>query len=1750
MADLVIDGTAAADTLNGGADNDTVSGFGGNDSLSGFTGTDLISGGDGNDSAYGGSGADTIDGGAGNDVLNGDDGADTITGGDGADTIYAGYDSGGDTLTGGAGNDIVWGYYGNDVYIWGSGQGNDSYVDGGFPSETNLIRLTNLNPEHVTLAGPGVYTLTVKATGEALSIQSGQYSIEFANGVVWSSTDMNEIATKGATSAAGPPILGTAAGDSITGTSQGEYVLAYAGADTVDGAGGNDVLYGYDGTDSLSGGDGNDTLYADSGDGSADTLAGGAGNDMLWGGLGVDVYVWGSGQGNDNCVDAAFPSQTNLVRLTNLNPGDITLTGGAWHLITVKATGETLIIQSGPYQIEFANGVVWTSTNLTDIAAVNATSVAGTPILGGAGDDSLAGTSDPEFIFAYAGADTVDAGAGNDVVYGHNGDDSILGGDGNDTLYGGSDSGADTLAGGAGNDILWGGGGVDAYVWGSGLGNDTFVDAAIPGQENVVRLTNLNPGDVSLTGAGTFTLTADATGETLSLQSGPYRIEFANGVVWTSTNMTDLAAVSATAAPGAPIVGNDTAETIVGTNVGEFILAYGGDDIIDGGDGNDGLYGHNGSDSLSGGAGNDTLDGGADSGTDTLAGGTGNDLVRGGLGVDVYVWGSGLGNDTFVDAAFPGQENVVRLTNLNPGDVSLTGSGVFTLTADATGETLSLQSGPYRIEFANGVVWTSTNMTDLAAVNATAAPGAPIVGNDTAETIVGTSAGEFILAYGGDDVIDGGDGNDGLYGHNGSDSLSGGAGNDTLDAGSDSGTDTLDGGTGNDIVRGGLGVDVYVWGSGLGNDTFVDAAFPGQENVVRLTNLNPGDVSLTGAGTFTLTADATGETLSLQSGPYRIEFANGIVWTSANMTDLAAVNATAAPGAPIVGNDTAETIVGTSVGEFILAYGGDDVIDGGDGNDGLYGHNGSDSLSGGAGNDSLDAGSDSGTDTLDGGAGNDILRGGLGVDVYVWGSGQGNDTFVDAAFPGQENIVRLTNLNPGDVSLTGAGTFTLTADATGETLSLQSGPYRIEFANGIVWTSTNMTDLAAVNATAAPGAPIVGNDTAETIVGTSAGEFVLAYGGDDVIDTGDGNDGLYGHNGSDSLSGGAGNDTLFGGSDSGTDTLAGGAGNDILWGGLGVDVYVWGSGQGNDSFVDAAFPGQTNVVRLTNLNPADITLTGGGTFTMTVRASGETLLLQSGPYQIEFANGVVWTTANMNDIAAVNATSAPGAPVLGTAGAESLSGTSLGEFVLAYAGADTVDGGAGNDVIYGHEGSDSLSGGDGNDTLYADAGDGLADTLAGGAGNDMLWGGLGVDVYVWGSGQGNDNCVDAAFPSQTNLVRLTNLNPGDITLTGGAWHLITVKATGETLIIQSGPYQIEFANGVVWTSTNLTDIAAVNATSVAGTPILGGAGDDSLAGTSDPEFIFGYAGADTVDAGVGNDAVFGGDGADVIQGGDGNDSIDGQNGIDSISGGDGNDTIYGGGDTADTLAGGAGNDMLWGGLGVDVYVWGSGLGHDNCVDAAFPSQTNVVRLTNLNPDDITLTGGGWHLVTVKATGETLIIQSGPYQIEFANGVVWSSTNINDIASLGATSAPGAPIVGTDVGESITGTSLGEYILAYGGADTVTGGGGADTLIGGTANDRFVFGAPSDSPTTGQDRISSFAVSDLIDLSGIDADAGTGGDQAFTFIGTSAFSAAGQLRYVYSGGVVTLTGDVDGDGAADFRIDVTGVTSLAGTDFVL
>jgi Ca2+-binding RTX toxin-like protein len=142
-------------------------------------------------------------------------------------------------------------------------------------------------------------------------------------------------------------------------------------------------------------------------------------------------------------------------------------------------------------------------------------------------------------------------------------------------------------------------------------------------------------------------------------------------------------------------------------------------------------------------------------------------------------------------------------------------------------------------------------------------------------------------------------------------------------------------------------------------------------------------------------------------------------------------------------------------------------------------------------------------------------------------------------------------------------------------------------------------------------------------------------------------------------------------------------------------------------------------------------------------------------------------------------------------------------------------------------------------------------------------------------------------------------------------------------------------------------------------------------------------------------------------------------------------------------------------------------------------------------------------------------------------------------------AGNAGLIGSSGNDSLAGST---------GNDSLTGGSGADTFSGGSGADRFIFKAVGDSPSgSAHDVIADFnhAEADKIDLATIDAKVGSNGDQAFTFIGSQSFHhIAGELHYTAGGGGVIVSGDTNGDGVADFSIDVTGVNSLTAGDFIL
>jgi Ca2+-binding RTX toxin-like protein len=220
--------------------------------------------------------------------------------------------------------------------------------------------------------------------------------------------------------------------------------------------------------------------------------------------------------------------------------------------------------------------------------------------------------------------------------------------------------------------------------------------------------------------------------------------------------------------------------------------------------------------------------------------------------------------------------------------------------------------------------------------------------------------------------------------------------------------------------------------------------------------------------------------------------------------------------------------------------------------------------------------------------------------------------------------------------------------------------------------------------------------------------------------------------------------------------------------------------------------------------------------------------------------------------------------------------------------------------------------------------------------------------------------------------------------------------------------------------------------------------------------------------------------------------------------------VRNGGAGNDTLNGGAGNDTLVGGLGADILDGGTGT---NLADYSASTAGVSVNLQNGKG-----TGGA-------AQGDTL-------------------SNIQNL-------------VGSAFADNLVGSSSANALNGAGGNDTLNGGGGADVLTGGAGADTFLFktvgeiglGATTDAITDFQaGGIGAATAIDHIDLSLIDANTKSTKDDAFTFIGSAAFTGkAGELR---SDGAGHLLGDVNGDGIADFSLALTITGTLDGTDLIL
>jgi glucose/arabinose dehydrogenase len=120
-------------------------------------------------------------------------------------------------------------------------------------------------------------------------------------------------------------------------------------------------------------------------------------------------------------------------------------------------------------------------------------------------------------------------------------------------------------------------------------------------------------------------------------------------------------------------------------------------------------------------------------------------------------------------------------------------------------------------------------------------------------------------------------------------------------------------------------------------------------------------------------------------------------------------------------------------------------------------------------------------------------------------------------------------------------------------------------------------------------------------------------------------------------------------------------------------------------------------------------------------------------------------------------------------------------------------------------------------------------------------------------------------------------------------------------------------------------------------------------------------------------------------------------------------------------------------------------------------------------------------------------------------------------------------------------------------DLIAGNAGRDHLRGAVGADTFDFNTPTDSRAGNlRDVILDFGAGDRLDFKSIDARPGEAGNQAFNWIGASAFSGAGQVRAYRAGDAVVVSVNIEGTGTAEMQIVLRDIrlADLNAGDFIL
>jgi FG-GAP-like repeat/RTX calcium-binding nonapeptide repeat (4 copies) len=642
------------------------------------------------------------------------------------------------------------------------------------------------------------------------------------------------------------------------------------------------------------------------------------------------------------------------------------------------------------------------------------------------------------------------------------------------------------------------------------------------------------------------------------------------------------------------------------------------------------------------------------------------------------------------------------------------------------------------------------------------------------------------------------------------------------------------------------------------------------------------------------------------------------------------------------------------------------------------------------------------------------------------------------------------------------------------------------------------------------------------------------------------------------------------------DTLYSTNGPDIFYGLAGNDVFVVGtddivfeaSGAGEDRIVSSVDYTLSSNVELLILTGSDaVTATGNNqdnSLYGLYNSSGNELVGLGGNdvYFVGTGDTVVEAASSGEDriVATIDFTLSLNVELLILTGADAVTATGNNQGNLIYGlynSSSNILIGLGGDDIYFVGAGDTVveAAGDGEDRVVST----IDYTLSSNVELLILTGSANVKA----TGSSQDNSLYGLYNSGANL--LAGLGGDDVYFVG----------TGDTVIEDVNNGEDRVVSAIDYTISNNVELLIL--TGDADVTATGNNQNNSLYGlyNSGANSLVGLGGDDVYIVGIGDTVVEAAGGGEdrvittfdyalsqnvelIILTGAAEVTATGNNQNNSLYG------LYNSG--ANELIGLGGDDVYFVGLGDSVNEAAGG-GEDRVVStidftlsnnvelliltgAATVSATGNNQNNNLyglyNPSANILTGLGGDDVYVIGAGDTVIEDVSGGNDRVVSTIDYTLTaNVEGLYGSGSNDLH---LVGNNLRNTIQGNS---------GNDTLTGGFESDTLSGNAGSDSFNYSSISDFGLGGiRENITDFQTgSDTLNFSEIDSNINLDGNQDFSFIGSNAFTAtgqasAGELRVYAVGGALIVEGDIDGNGIADFQLQLDHATILLEQDLIL